>query len=206
MIHVLITVKPSVRFPGKNKRLFPYTAIWLHNEIANTEEAVRVYTVGERSELPEKLPTGWIHLDVLTGSHKGDVVEAERLIHPDRTADTLILLQVTQPLRRCGLLADMVKAAHGGEEKSAVSAALCEGSNWRFLTCNGKWDGFKTHSSRSLRIDGACYAWRPGYAEAIFDANVPHATVQNLNMICDIDYEADIPLGINAIWAETVLN
>ena len=77
MIHVLITVKESKRFPGKNRLLAPFSILWLVNEIAYMEEDVKVYTVGERTQLPLRLPVGWQHIRTEGENHQADIESAE---------------------------------------------------------------------------------------------------------------------------------
>ncbi len=201
MIHVLITVKPSVRFPGKNRRLFHYTAIWLAYEIMNLQEPVQVWTVGARGELPEHLPPTWRHIQTATGTHKGDIEEAMRQIAPNAENDIFVLLQLTQPVRRAGLLANIVDAAFC--RGVAVSASTAEINGWRTLSGEGSWDFNKTPHAKM--IDGACYAWRPRYLEEVFDPEARHGYVMNTNGIVDVDYKSDLPAGLAAMWAETLL-
>lgn len=97
MIHVLITVHPSIRFPGKNRQLAPYTIQWLLSDCAYAEEAVRVYTVGTRAELPLRLPRAWRHIPTKTPDHQTAVETAERTIAPQE--DDLMVVGTAHPTR-----------------------------------------------------------------------------------------------------------
>ena len=62
--------------------LAPFSILWLVNEIAYMEEPVQVYTVGERTQLPLRLPVGWQHIRTEGESHQADIESAENLISP----------------------------------------------------------------------------------------------------------------------------
>lgn len=197
MIHVLITVKPSTRYPGKNARLAGYTVAWLAWEILHTEEAVQVYTVGARQELPRDLPPGWHHIGCSTGSHRGDIEHAEAQI-VTAPGDVMILAQLTQPLRRRGLLADVAEMArwHG----CAVTACDFRRDEWRALSYSGAWNAHK--GGREVLHDGALYGWQPGKVGMVFDATSDHGVVLNYaGAPVDIDTPGDEPLALSAHFA-----
>ncbi len=203
MIHVLITVKESSRFPGKNRKLAPYTIAWLLSEMAYSEESVRVYTVGKRSELPLRLPVGWKHIPTACMSHREDVETAERQIQP-AAGDVMVLLQVTQPLRRLGLLEQAVRCIHAGNA-CCVTAAEMPVANWRVVNNNGSWG--VPQKGNQLIADGQLYAWQPGRAAEIFHPQARHMiilTPHRWGMI-DIDRPEDMPPGLSAMAAELLL-
>lgn len=201
MIHVLITVKPSTRFPGKNARLAGYTVGWLAWEILHTEEAVQVYTVGARQELPGDLPPGWQHIECSTGSHRGDIEHAEARI-VTAPGDVMILAQLTQPLRRRGLLGDVAGMArlHG----CAVTGCQSRREDWRALTDTGAWAAHK--GGRTVLHDGALYGWQPGLVGKIFDAAAEHGVVINYaGQPVDVDTPADVPHALAGAFAELLV-
>ena len=201
MVHIFITVKPSTRLPGKNARLAGYTIAWLAMELLYSTEPVRVYTVGARSELPARLPTNWQHIECLTGTHRGDIEQAERAAAP-AVGDVCVLVQLTQPLRRCGLLADVVEQtrSHG------CAVTVCNGrqDDWRTILPGGRWK--QTKGQRVALHDGALYGWLPGKAAAIFCATAEHGVVINYaGQPVDVDEAADIPCCLAGAWAEMLL-
>lgn len=201
MIHVFITVKPSSRYPGKNARLAGYTVAWLAMELLHMEESVRVYTVGVRSELPNALPPGWRHVECRTGSHYGDLLVAENVASP-AAGDVCMLVQLTQPLRRMGLLGDIAQATrlHG----SAVTACAGRQDDWRTMQANGTWNPCK--GGRVLLHDGALYGWRAGNVASIFDASAPHGVVVNYDgQPVDIDTPADVPQDLPGAFVKVLL-
>lgn len=201
MIHVLITVKESQRFPGKNRRLAPYTIVWLLNEIAYMEEPVQVYTVGVRSELPLRIPVGWRHIHTHTPGHMKDVQSAEEQIAP-AAGDVMVLLQVTQPLREHGMLERAVRLIQDGND-CCVSAAESPKTDWRQLnTDNGNW-GTKAEGTQLL-MDGQIYAWKPGHAADIFNPQARHMVVLSQHRwgTVDVDVPQDIPPALSAMAAE----
>lgn len=201
MIHVLITVKPSTRLPGKNARLAGYSVGWLAWELLHEVEPVQVWTVGSREELPGFLPPAWRHIECATGSHRGDIEHAEALIRP-AAGDVLVLVQLTQPLRRRGLLHDVVARAR--ERGCAVTGCLGRQEDWRTVERGGCWQGKK--GQRVLLHDGALYGWQPGKAGAIFCAAAEHGVVINYaGQPVDVDEAADMPGCLAGAWAEMLL-
>ncbi|MBQ8516401.1 MAG: glycosyltransferase family 29 protein [Akkermansia sp.] len=203
MIHVLITVRESSRFPGKNRKLAPYTIAWLLTEMAYCRETVKVYTVGKRSELPLRLPVGWVHIPTSCRSHREDVEEAELRIQP-AAEDVMLLVQVTQPLREHGLLEQAVRCIREGHT-GCVTATQQPASNWRMLNDNGSW-GVPQKGSR-LVADGQLYAWRPGCAAEIFNPSARHMIILTHHRwgMVDIDVPEDMPPGLPAMAAELLL-
>ena len=196
MIHVVITAKPSTRFPGKNKCLAPYTIAWVERERTLTAEDVQVYTVGSRSEFPEELPESWQHIECAEGSHLADLSHAENEIAPLR-GDVFVLVQLTQPLRRTGLLPDIVNAVRAGRYGTAVTYVVQPSTSaWRVLSAEGSWARLKTPEPLRL-LDGACFAWLPGRLPDIFIPHTPHAAVYNYTGdVVDVDYPSDIPADL----------
>lgn len=203
MIHVLITVKESERFPGKNRFLAPYTIVWLLNEIAYIKEQVQVYTVGKRSELPLVLPNGWEHIKTACSDHLQDIIAAERKIKPAKT-DVMVLAQVTQPIRESYLLARAVECIRAGN-KSCITATHRPDEEWRRVS-QGRWKLKKQETA--LKLTGQLYAWSPGNAWRIFDHDCTHSVLVTRvgGGIVDIDTPADLPPALPAMFSEVVLD
>lgn len=202
MIHALVTVKPSKRFPGKNGKLWNYTFIWLLAEAAALRELVRIYLVGDAGEIPDVPPCVRV-LPHLTGSHRGDIEAAEADIAP-AAEDVLVLAQLTEPLRERGLLPRVVNAAReqGG---SAITATTAAPGTWREVTPNGAWHGELRGNDSAPLHDGGLYAWLPGHAADIFNPAAPHGVVLRNTPLVDIDEPSDLPPALPAMWAEKLL-
>lgn len=203
MIHVLITVKESERFPGKNRKLAPYTILWLLKEIAYHDEDVKVYTVGKRSELPFRLPSRWQHIQTATEGHLKDIELAEHQIAP-QADDIMVLAQLTQPLREHGLLERIVKAVRS-KAKSAVTVSEITSHAWRTMQNGGMWHIKK--AERHYILNGQLYAWKPGYAADIFNPQAQHAMVlseQGWGNV-DVDFPGDMPPALSAMAGELLL-
>ena len=183
--------------------LAPYSILWLVNEIAYMEEPVQVYTVGERAELPLRLPVGWRHIRTAGTGHQADIEYAEKQIAPGAD-DVLVLVQVTQPLREAGLLARAVRAIRGGAG-SCASVTEQPDDAWRTVQGQGRWSG-KTAEKRHV-VDGQIYAWKPGMAGSIFSPGTDHALIQGSQRwgYVDIDVPADLPPGLKGMAAELLL-
>lgn len=204
MIHVLITVKESSRFPGKNHRLAPYTILWLLNEIAYMPDPVRVYTVGKRSELPLRLPEGWQHIPTECGNHKEDVEYAEQQINP-QPGDVMVLTQVTQPLREHGVLERGVRCIRTGHH-CCVTATECPEDEWRNVNpLDGTWE--QKRNATRLVADGQLYAWAPGHAPDIFNPQTQHMVILTKHRWGTVDINApeDVPPALSAMATELLL-
>lgn len=198
MIHVLVTVKPSERFPGKNNLLWKYTYLWLLSEKSCLDEKINVYIVGDENEI-KNIPNDVILIHTETGGHLSDILAAESIIKPDKN-DVFVLTQVTQPLRETGLLSKIVDSARNNN--SAVSVTRQSGP-WRDVNCNGEWAGGK--KTDKMCIDGALYAWTPGNAECIFTPHAKHGLIVNNAALIDIDVPADMPDWLDTAWAKLIL-
>lgn len=203
MIHVLITVKESKRFPGKNRLLAPYTITWLLTEIAYSTENVQVYTVGKRSELPLRLPVGWVHIPTPCINHGEDVQTAEEYIQP-APDDVMLLVQMTQPVREHGLIEQALSCIRAGNT-CCITGTERHADNWRSLDNNGGWGAGARE--KQIFADGKLYAWRPGYAADIFNHKARHMVILSQQRwgIVDIDEPDDIPPGLLTMAAELLL-
>lgn len=204
MIHVLITVKESSRFPGKNRKLAPYTILWLLNEIAYMPEPVRVYTVGKRSELPLRSPEGWQHIATECRNHREDVEYAEQQINP-HPGDVMVLVQVTQPLREHGILERSVRCIRTGHH-CCVTATEYPEDAWRNVNPQGGTWEQKRNTTR-LVADGQLYAWAPGRAADVFNPQARHMLILTKHRwgTVDIDTQEDVPPALSAMAAELLL-
>lgn len=190
MLHILITVKPSERCPGKNKALAELTYKWLKEEIKNIKEPFKIYTVGYKSEVAECL-SSCTHVECATGSHCSDIKFAESIIKANPDTDIFILLQLTNPVRRKNLLKDAVEKVRN-TGKSTVSCCITYENKWRVLDEKGRWSKIKP-SNTSRMIDGALYAWLPSNADTIFDAAAEHSIVDNIHgSYIDVDFNDDM--------------
>lgn len=206
MIHVLITSKESRRFPGKNGSLWEYTAAWLAAECMSSAEPVRVWFAGA---VPEgaKVPAGWRVLDVHAADHHElqQAMEDAVLAECGRDgAPVFVLAQLTQPLRRRGLLADVVYVCRA----FGAAGTYCVGrlDEWRVVSCRG-WG--KPRDGVCRLMDGALFAWRPGRLEDSWRPGVPYTRrgmVANYRgPVVDVDAPGDLPPALDAMWAKLML-
>lgn len=200
MIHVLICNKASSRFPGKNELLFDYTYIWLIRELSLIDEECSVYTVGKRLDI--ETPRGWTHINTPCNNHHDDIRMAMAAINAD-DSDAYALPQLTQPLRRRGLLSGAVdKMREFG--LPVISASRSRIDEWRELDMLGRWKK-QDASGRRLIYDGALYVWNNKNFKHVFDNSSPHTIVENVDCVVDIDYKDDIPVNLNKMWADLMI-
>lgn len=200
MIHVLICNKPSTRFPGKNELLFDYTYIWLLGELSLIDEECSVYTVGKR--LNVDTPRAWTHINTPCNNHHEDIRMAMEAINAD-DSDVYVLPQLTQPLRRRGLLSEAIdKMREFG--LPVISASRSRIDEWRELDMLGRWKK-QDASGKRLIYDGALYVWNNKNFKHVFDNSSPHTIVENVDCVVDIDYKEDIPANLNKMWADLMI-
>lgn len=225
MIHVLITVKESVRFPGKNRLLWGYTQAWLAQEMQGILEDVRVWVVGEVGPFRDLIPARWHMLSFHDGDH-GRVqalAEAEILkLCADEEADgvepVFVLCQLTNPLRRRGLLGDAVASARAAG--AAVSYSLAPCLEWReaAVRLEPASDDESRLAGRAFCevahglpgcvavLDGCIFAWTRGRCEDSRRFGGGATRVFNLQgALCDIDRRLDLPGGLELEWARLMV-
>lgn len=167
------------------------------------EDEVQVYTVGERSQLPLRLPVGWRHIRTAGESHQADIELAENLISPS-PEDVMVLVQVTQPLREPGLIDKAIRAIRAGAD-SCVSVTEQREDSWRSVQGASHW-GNKLEKKRHV-VDGQIYAWKPGQVKKIFTPTASHTFISSSQRwgYVDIDERSDLPPGLKAMAADLLL-
>lgn len=195
MVHIFIANKESVRFPGKNAVLLPYTVAWLARAVPLLNEPCRVYCAGE--PLPG-IPDSWRYIPAPTKlGHLAVLRAAEKAAAPGKE-DVCVLVQLTQPLREAALLSRAVALCRKTAQ-TVISATEMPEAAWRRLDARGTWAGQKKHC-RIPYLDGRIYAWLPGRVHEIFDCACPHAVVHTvLPFIVDVDMPADWPAELGSM-------
>lgn len=203
MIYAFICTKESVRFPGKNELLLPYTLAWLGYASMVVRDKVEIVSLGPSR--PKDLPIKIRHITIDSPSHKAVIEYGMQAVKACKS-DIFILPQLTHPIRRPDLLAKIIEKMPAGE-CSAVTVTRRPSSAWRIVDPQGRWAA-KNEAPLPLH-DGVLYAWR-GQAglDAMFDANSPHIILETDNNwgLVDIDHPSDLPPALPAIWASTLLN
>jgi hypothetical protein len=206
MLHVFIPLKKSVRFPGKNARLAAYTRAWLAQELLYIPVPAAVWTVGDASERGD-FPFLWQHIPVSTGSQQGDLAAACQHVESlTPQGNAYVLLQLTQPLRKRGLLRQVLAAL--AEQEPVITASRRPAADWRRLATAGS-HAPHPQDDIALHLDGQVYAWRTTAGlQAIYDPSAEKAIVDSGQSwgVCDIDYEADLPPALTSMAAHLLLN
>lgn len=156
--------KESTRFPGKNGLLWHYTRDWLLRELEELPEGMegRVFlaTAKGLEGVPDVLPAGWHRLvlpsEAQVNGHEWTIRAA--MEDAGDCGGIWVQLQLTQPVRRHGLLADAVAAVDGGyiPHGSCLSSHVAWfDESWRAGTL-----GTSKSSGCAQLYDGAIYAWQ----------------------------------------------
>lgn len=193
-INIIITdTKESERFPGKNDRLAEYTFEWLLDEIQDfsTSENVHLwYILREGKGFKSHFNLDTCHIvfspdDPTSDSHKPLLKWFEEKY--GKPKDTFILLQLSQPLRRRGLLREVVDAVT--QDNVVLTYTMWGSSHWRIVD-NGTMEHDDERQDDIHRFyDGAVYAWQ-GSSGKIFDLRSQSKVwVKNYTgPVCDIDH------------------
>lgn len=216
MIHVLITVKESERFPGKNRLLWGYTQAWLAQEMQSIFEPVTVWVVGEVEPFLDLVPCRWHVMRMKEGDHGRLQEKAEGEILQQCPADAdgmepvFVLCQVSQPLRRRGLLAEMVRGARA--MGSAVSVTYVRRIGWREKPVHDTAVDPRPMCEVADPcvvpcIDGACYSWLRGRCAESRAAGAPARgpMYNRTGWPDDVDNRQDMPLGLELEWARLMV-
>lgn len=207
MIHIIIPVKASRRFPRKNHMLAPYTVAWLACELLHLQEPYRVHIVGPSSERPAAFPPPetWPHHPLEPRGMLEDMEEiTHRIIRRD-PAPLCIQLLLTQPLREPGLLRRVIAVSRAADPTlPTITATNRISTTWRALDAQGAHGIHPpTAATRDILLDGAAYAWSTLTAlRRIFDPAAPKNILERYGVpLCDIDYAEDLPPALSAQWA-----
>lgn len=189
--HIIITdAKESERFPGKNQILLGHTVDWLAGEADDTMEFW--YVSREDEIFPEgRIDLGNCHIlfapkNKKYDDHKSLLEWAEAEID-GKPNDKYVLLQLTQPVRRKGLLQDALGAST--KDNVVVSYVQWVDEHWRIVDKGTlEYIGGRDKEKPHRLFDGSIYVWQNG-AGKIFDLpNQKKAWVANGTMpVCDID-------------------
>lgn len=205
--HIIITnAKQSERFPGKNEILLDYTIDWLIEEADDTMEFWYI------SREDEVFPEGRIDLNnchILFApenkkydDHKSLLEWAEIEINGGKN-DKFVLLQLTQPVRRKGLLQEALEVST--KDNVVVSYSEWTNEHWRTVD-KGTLEFIDDRDKESSHkyYDGAIYVWQND-VKKIFDLpNQNKVWVKNGTMpVCDIDrpwqYSTDYIKGLEEL-------
>lgn len=176
----------STRFPGKNALLWRYTRRWLGRELR------LLASHGYRAEVVLLLPPGkslrGFRSLVNDGSDQRELIPAalRELGKPEETF--FCIAQLTQPVRRCGLLLDALEKLKGAESRFFVTSCVCwPRGEWRWgLTDEGRRQ-VETRQDVAAQMDGALYAWQGNRCPVW--SGVPSVMVLNyIGPVVDVDY------------------
>ena len=186
--------KESERCKNKNRVLRHYTLDWLARELNDSKSInYNVYEVRDKSvpvdtsnddRYPYTIHTLW-----LDGVNDMRVLldNVDRLID----CDVYVLLQLTQPYRRYGLLHDALHTLSAYPHHLVTSCAIVDFDAWRIIH-NGNWQDHIRHASKGNRLcmyDGAIYVWcKSSGVDIVFDYDKTKKFVTNTDRLVDIDY------------------
>lgn len=210
MLYVIIPVKRSSRFPGKNEVLAPYTRGWLAQELLYVPCSVAVYTVGRWEERPSCFPPPalWPHFEADgRGGMQGDLELFTRAMMARDEDALFVLCQLTQPLRERGLLTRAVELVRDEWQLPVVSGINSRTDGWRVMDDDGRHGAHAPDDARVIRLDGAVYAWRGVEALLrIFDPNARKVVLERFAVpAVDVDWREDVPPALAAQWAELMV-
>lgn len=193
-INILICdTKESERFPGKNDLLLDNTINWLLDEIQDFTEDENVhvwYILREGSNFNGSFDFNNCHIifspnDSTSDSHKKLFKWFESKY--GMPGDVYVQPQLTQPIRRSGMLREAVDAVTS--DNVVLTYTLWGSSAWRMVD-NGTLENESDRNDDIHRFyDGALYVWM-GDSDKIFDLrNQNKVWVKNYcGPVCDIDH------------------
>lgn len=198
--HITVLVpwyRQSTRCPSKNKALWPYTRDWLTRELEHMPDNwwVDVLVLGAKgnSELYEDVPPlNWTYalysqredLQPLAG-----LLDAAYDNHDLHRCDALVLAQLTQPVRRKGLLRDCVDELLASEDPSKVLVRTC--TYWSREEWRAEYPAAQQEDVQAYHYDGALYAWagRPTWVGNTDDNRLAAWVHNYTGPVVDVDYK-----------------
>lgn len=207
-LYIIVPWKDSVRFPGKNDMLWRYTEEYIRSEIPlmaselgfkKSDIHVHILTRGS-CRVPVfdcKVPFSVIEAPD-TGKCLYDDMSHWRTVTSDAVNPdcAYAMLQVTQPVRRKGMLVDAVNMLSSTDIELVRSYCKCEDDRWRVIMSDGKPFDFgwaythHTHGKGPVEMyDGALYAAAGGCIKWLTNEYVRDGWVYNYTgPVLDIDY------------------
>lgn len=201
MINIIITnTKESQRFPGKNDKLIKYTMEWLNEELNDLNDPnVHVWYFLRETMTDHKCHQYIIndnfHVvytpdDKTSDSHRDlfDWIQSNVIVDPK---ERFIQVQLTQPVRRKGLLKDVIKAID--DENLVLTYTQFDDMRWREIMDKGSlpWDyRQKDEKEYKCYYDGAIAGWTGDVSKLfrLYDEKVPKCWIKNtVTPVCDID-------------------
>ncbi len=204
--HVIITdCKESQRFPGKNGLLKEHVAEWLMEEYVPDNMHVW-YVLREDENFTQQVDfDNWHVLFCPDAKEMDDHKKLIKWIWQEiaEDDDKGILLQLTQPVRKQGLLMETEELIE--LDNVVVSYTEWTNEHWRMVD-NGTLEfvGERDEEVSHKFFDGAVFGWQ-GNPEKIFDiVNQKKTWVENyIGPVCDIDrpwqYSADYIRGLGEL-------
>lgn len=186
--HIIITdAKESKRFPGKNQILSHYTLNWASEEAY--DDAHFWYVFREDEEFKGRIDMNNCHILFAPENKKYD--DHKTLLEwiyeqINDKAGKYVLLQLTQPVRRYGLLKETIDNI--GDGKVVLSYVTWPDNKWRMVD-DGTLEYMEQRDDIPHKFfDGAVYGWQ-GKPDKIFDLKNQEKTwVDNgIAPVCDID-------------------
>lgn len=194
---IICNNKDSKRNPGKNKRLYCFTADWLKREaeaitkktdfeIQIIETRAQQNMLGDVASFELCKNAKWTLVCAEPcGVH---CIAAKEAMNHLQDPDVVVLLQLSNPVRRPGLLFDAVNLA-AVSNRVVASCVLDYSDDWRRV----RYD--KSINPRSnekvTKIDGAMYAWNPDAVPVyeVFQPLAPKEWVLNYEgEVADVDW------------------
>lgn len=195
---ILPNSKESERCPNKNRALRKYTLDWLESEIPTIEDENTIAIVWElrNKNVPvdttnDTKYTFKINPLFIPDEHSNDMRPLMKYTEKYIKGDVNILAQLTQPMRRDGLLKDVVNSVLNDPIKLTVTYAEMRGESWRVII-NDNWTEAlrSTPEANIIKLyDGALYGWSSDItSKCLWKHNKRKNCVKNTSQVVDIDY------------------
>lgn len=203
IINIIIpNTKESTRLKNKNRMLRDYTLQWLAKEIPTIESQEQIAIVWElrNKNVPvntenDKQYSFKIYPLFVPDEYSNDMKPLLKWCEKRIKGDVNVLLQLTQPLRREGLLSDTITTLDNNPKLLVASYAEVPGERWRIIHDNRWLEEYRnTNESDTIKLyDGSIYAWDTDYkcAACLWNFKQKKSFVKNTEYLVDIDYQKD---------------
>lgn len=208
IINLLIpNSKESSRCPNKNRLLRKFTLEYLQRELPLIETEDKICLVWELRN--ENVPvddsedakyTFKVNPLYIPDKFSEDMKPLLKYAESRIKGDIYVLLQLTQPVRREGLVKDVIDQVIEDSTRLTTTYAEIPGETWRVIT-NGNWNEALRHKpdASSIKLyDGACYGWSADVgSKCLWQWHRRKNFVKNGEKVIDIDYPQELETFLN---------
>lgn len=208
IINLLIpNSKESSRCPNKNRLLRKYTLEYLQRELPLIEAEDKICIIWELRNENVPVDTAGdekysfkVNPLYIPDKYSEDMKPLLKYAESRIKGDIYVLLQLTQPERREGLVKDVIEKVIDDDTKLTTTYAETHGEAWRVII-NENWQEQIRNRPEANTIklyDGSCYGWSADVgSKCLWQWHKKKNFVKNGEKVVDIDFPEELETFLN---------